>query len=39
MAGNPDGGAFIMTSSIASISASGSNMSYAVSKAAQKHLM
>ncbi|TVY62287.1 Granaticin polyketide synthase putative ketoacyl reductase [Lachnellula suecica] len=36
---NPDGGAFIITSSIAGVTAGGSSMPYAVSKAAQLHLM
>jgi NAD(P)-dependent dehydrogenase (short-subunit alcohol dehydrogenase family) len=36
---NPDGGVFLMTSSIAGISTSGSSMPYSVSKAAQLHLM
>ena len=36
---NPDGGVFIMTSSVAGKSLSGSSMAYSVSKAAQIHLM
>ncbi|KAF9888885.1 hypothetical protein FE257_008255 [Aspergillus nanangensis] len=36
---NPDGGAFIITSSTAAISATGSSMAYAVSKAAGLHLI
>ncbi|KAE8337411.1 hypothetical protein BDV24DRAFT_154360 [Aspergillus arachidicola] len=36
---NPDGGAFLITSSTAAISATGSSMAYAVSKAAGLHLM
>jgi NAD(P)-dependent dehydrogenase (short-subunit alcohol dehydrogenase family) len=36
---NPDGGAFIMTSSIAGRSTAGSSMAYSVTKAAQLHLM
>jgi NAD(P)-dependent dehydrogenase (short-subunit alcohol dehydrogenase family) len=36
---NPDGGAFIVTSSIAGIRPSGSSMPYSVTKAAQLHLM
>jgi NAD(P)-dependent dehydrogenase (short-subunit alcohol dehydrogenase family) len=39
MHSNVDGGAFIITSSIAAVYESGSSMAYAVSKAAQKHLM
>jgi NAD(P)-dependent dehydrogenase (short-subunit alcohol dehydrogenase family) len=36
---NPDGGVFIITSSIAGTSLSGSSMAYSVTKAAQLHLM
>lgn len=36
---NPDGGAFIITASIAGVSATGSSLPYAVSKAALIHLM
>ncbi|CAI7574780.1 hypothetical protein N7533_002636 [Penicillium manginii] len=36
---NPEGGAFIITSSIAGVSATGSSLPYAVSKAALIHLM
>lgn len=36
---NPDGGVFIMTSSVAGKSLSGSSMAYSVTKAAQIHLM
>jgi len=36
---NPDGGAFLMTSSVAGISPSGSTMAYSVTKAAGLHLM
>jgi NAD(P)-dependent dehydrogenase (short-subunit alcohol dehydrogenase family) len=36
---NTDGGAFIITSSIAGIRPSGSSMPYSVTKAAQLHLM
>lgn len=36
---NPDGGAFIITSSVAGVAASGSSMPYAVTKAAGLHLM
>jgi NAD(P)-dependent dehydrogenase (short-subunit alcohol dehydrogenase family) len=36
---NPDGGAFIMTSSIAGIGTSGSSLPYCVTKAAQLQLM
>ncbi|OCK81467.1 NAD(P)-binding protein [Lepidopterella palustris CBS 459.81] len=36
---NPDGGVFIITSSIAGVSQSGSSMAYSVTKAAQLHLM
>ncbi|QDS76426.1 hypothetical protein FKW77_004252 [Venturia effusa] len=36
---NPEGGAFIITSSIAGWSVSGSSMAYSVTKAAQLHLM
>ncbi|KAF1810954.1 NAD(P)-binding protein [Eremomyces bilateralis CBS 781.70] len=36
---NPDGGSFIITSSIAGIKASGSSMAYSVTKTAQMHLM
>jgi len=36
---NPEGGAFIITSSIAGTSLSGSSMAYSVTKAAQLHLM
>lgn len=36
---NPEGGAFIITSSIAGWSISGSSMAYSVTKAAQLHLM
>lgn len=36
---NPQGGAFIITSSVAGWSISGSSMAYAVTKAAQLHLM
>ncbi|KAF2490782.1 NAD(P)-binding protein [Lophium mytilinum] len=36
---NPDGGAFIMTSSVAGVSQGGSSMAYAITKAAQLHLM
>lgn len=38
-AGNPDGGVFIITSSVAGKSLSGSSMAYSVTKAAQLHLM
>jgi NAD(P)-dependent dehydrogenase (short-subunit alcohol dehydrogenase family) len=36
---NPDGGVFIITSSIAGTSLAGSSMAYSVTKAAQLHLM
>jgi NAD(P)-dependent dehydrogenase (short-subunit alcohol dehydrogenase family) len=36
---NPDGGAFIITSSIAGRNLGGSSMPYSVTKAAQLHLM
>lgn len=36
---NPEGGAFIMTSSIAGIAVSGSSLPYCVTKAAQLQLM
>ncbi|KAI9889947.1 MAG: hypothetical protein M1814_004670 [Vezdaea aestivalis] len=36
---NPEGGCFIMTSSVAAIALSGSAMAYSVTKAAQVHLM
>lgn len=36
---NPDGGVFIITSSIAGVNPSGSSMPYSVTKAAQLHLM
>lgn len=36
---NPDGGVFILTSSVAGKSLSGSSMAYSVTKAAQIHLM
>lgn len=36
---NPEGGVFVMSSSIAGIKASGSSMPYSVTKAAQLHLM
>ncbi|OQV08844.1 hypothetical protein CLAIMM_13059 [Cladophialophora immunda] len=36
---NPDGGAFIISSSVAGISCSGSSMGYSVTKAAGLHLM
>jgi NAD(P)-dependent dehydrogenase (short-subunit alcohol dehydrogenase family) len=36
---NPDGGSFIVTSSIAGIRPGGSSMPYSVTKAAQLHLM
>jgi NAD(P)-dependent dehydrogenase (short-subunit alcohol dehydrogenase family) len=36
---NPEGGVFIITSSIAGVTAGGSSMPYAVTKAAQLHLM
>ncbi|RMJ26672.1 Short chain dehydrogenase [Aspergillus sp. HF37] len=36
---NPDGGSFIITSSTAAVTAAGSSMAYAVSKAAGLHLM
>jgi len=36
---NPQGGVFIMTSSIAGVTVGGSCMPYAVTKAAQLHLM
>jgi len=36
---NPEGGAFIITSSIAGVGQSGSSMAYSVTKAAQLHLM
>jgi len=36
---NPDGGVFIITSSIAGTSLGGSSMAYSVTKAAQLHLM
>lgn len=36
---NPEGGVFIMTSSVAGKSVSGSSMAYSVTKAAQIHLM
>jgi len=36
---NPEGGAFIITSSIAGASLGGSSMAYSVTKAAQLHLM
>ncbi|PLB41766.1 SDR family NAD(P)-dependent oxidoreductase [Aspergillus candidus] len=36
---NPDGGVFLMTSSIAAVSSTGSSMPYAVTKAAGLHLM
>jgi len=37
--GNPEGGVFIITSSIAGTSIGGSSMAYSVTKAAQLHLM
>lgn len=36
---NPEGGVFIITSSVAGVSLSGSSMAYSVTKAAQLHLM
>ncbi|RMY93961.1 hypothetical protein D0864_05608 [Hortaea werneckii] len=36
---NPEGGVFLITSSVASVSLSGSSMAYSVTKAAQLHLM
>jgi len=36
---NPEGGVFIITSSIAGTSIGGSSMAYSVTKAAQLHLM
>ncbi|GME33020.1 Short-chain dehydrogenase/reductase SDR [Neofusicoccum parvum] len=36
---NPDGGVFLITSSIAGVSQGGSSMAYSVTKAAQLHLM
>ncbi|KAI9849292.1 MAG: hypothetical protein M1837_004751 [Sclerophora amabilis] len=36
---NPDGGVFMMTSSVAGVSTSGSTMAYSVTKAAGLHLM
>jgi NAD(P)-dependent dehydrogenase (short-subunit alcohol dehydrogenase family) len=39
MFGRETGGAFIVTSSIAGISAAGSSMAYSVTKAAQLHLI
>jgi len=36
---NPEGGVFIITSSIAGTSLAGSSMAYSVTKAAQIHLM
>jgi len=36
---NPEGGVFIITSSIAGTSLGGSSMAYSVTKAAQLHLM
>jgi NAD(P)-dependent dehydrogenase (short-subunit alcohol dehydrogenase family) len=36
---NPEGGVFIITSSVAGTSLSGSSMAYSVTKAAQLHLM
>lgn len=36
---NPDGGVFILTSSVAGVSLAGSSMAYSVTKAAQLHLM
>ncbi|KAI7351116.1 hypothetical protein KC354_g12546 [Hortaea werneckii] len=36
---NPDGGVFLITSSVAGVSLSGSSMAYSVTKAAQLHLM
>jgi len=37
--GNPEGGVFVITSSIAGVTAGGSSMPYSVTKAAQLHLM
>lgn len=36
---NPEGGVFLITSSVAGVSLSGSSMAYSVTKAAQLHLM
>jgi NAD(P)-dependent dehydrogenase (short-subunit alcohol dehydrogenase family) len=36
---NPDGGVFLMTSSIAGVNVRGASMPYSVTKAAQLHLM